>query len=202
MIRLLIALLFCLVNLNAFAENYFDKKLRISVPVPPGALVVKGNFLTPPSAEAEDALRQVFDENDADLKKLMEGTLFTIGYFSGPIENGADAHLDAKIVSVKKGSANQMAQFTNELIKREEKETRLMSFNFFEKSKEIFISNKKFLVSKGVLRIKQNGQVSFSMPIYYYVSEIKEGIVFYSLSGEEEKVAILEKAFLSSKFLK
>jgi len=197
MLKFLLAVSFCIGSVNAYADNYVDRELGITLAIPINAKVVKGNFLKGRSIEEEQAFIKVFETSENQIEEVLNSTIFTVGYFSGPIENGPDAAITASAVKVEKGKVDQVKQFTNELIKREEKENEFMAFKFFEKAKEVQISHHKFLVSRGVLEIKINGQVAFSMPIFYYVSKIKNHIGLFSLSGEEGKLKSLENSLLS-----
>jgi len=184
-------------NLNCFSSEYVNKHLGLRLNIPSGAQVVEENILKPLSEKELKEFLTVFDTNLKDFKKFINQTLFTLGYFSGPLEEGADASILVSIISTDDNA--EIRLITNQLIKSEEKENDFMSFKFTEKAKKTIISNNVFLVSKGILKIKYQGEVTFSMPIYYYMTKINNTIVLFTLSGIESKVIKLEESLLEMK---
>jgi len=184
-------------NLNCFSSEYVNNHLGLRLNIPSGAQVIEENILKPLSEKELKEFLTVFDTNLKDFKKFINQTLFTLGYFSGPIEEGADASILVSIIST--DDNEEIRLITNQLIKSEEKENDFMSFKFTEKAKKIIISNNVFLVSKGILKIKYQGEVTFSMPIYYYMTKINNTIVLFTLSGIESKVIKLENSLLEMK---
>jgi len=197
MSKILIILIFVFNSFNCFSAEYVNKHIGVKLNIPNGAVVTEGNTSKPLSDEELKAFSTVFEANPKDFKKALNQTLFTLGYFSGPIENGADASISASIISI--DGNDEITSTTNQLIKSEEKENDFMSFKFTEKSKKATISNNIFLVSKGILKIKSEGKVTFSMPIHYYMTKINNLIVLFILSGIESKMSNLEKSLLSMK---
>ncbi|MGN7437901.1 MAG: hypothetical protein ACTHOO_04580 [Alcanivorax sp.] len=184
---------------HCHASEYYNDKLKVTIPIPDGTQVVEGNKLKPMSEEEQDAFKKVFDADSQDIEQQLNQTIFTIGYYTGPTENGADASIAASAYPNDPTKENYVKEFATTLITSEEKETESMSLSFSEKLTPIKISQHNFLVSKGILSILSGGEAIFQMPIYYYVAEINNQILLFVISGEQEKANTLEESFLKMK---
>ena len=196
---LLTILTLFIANTICTGTEYVNKDLGFALTIPKGAKAVEGNPIKPLTETEEEAFNTVFGVNPEEIKKWQNNIVFSIGYYSGAIENGSDASLSASTYKVESSKKDQVEEFTKKLIESEENENQYMSFKFNQKAKIISISNKLFFVSKGVLKIKEGDKVTFSMPIYYYITKFKSFIVMFTLSGDEKLVKTLEISLLSIK---
>ncbi len=176
--------------------DYANKYLGVTLSIPNGAQITEGNPIRPLTSEEESAFKEVFNSDAESLKEALKKTIFTLGYYSGAIKEGADGSISATATPVKSNGENHAKKAAHALIYAEEKENKEMSFSFTEKAREIIISGIVFYVSKGDLKILQNKNVIFKMPIYFYIAEFNSLVVTFIISGNEEKVHILESTLL------
>ncbi len=183
---------------NVYAGMYLNKDLGIKLEIPKNARLVKGIAPLSLLSDEKASLEVVFEEGSDVWAETSMHELFTIGFYSGPIERGPDASV---VVSAIKDKSD-IYSYTEELIRPDEKTSEFMSFRFYEIKKIISISNNSFVVSKGNLDIRDNGKVTLTMPIYHFVTRIEPYLVVFSLSGEQAKVDRLEEMLLGMELVK
>ncbi len=195
MYRLLFVIFISFISTNyCIANDYQNPDLGIELLIPDGAKVTEGNRLKSFSNVEIAAFKKVFETDPGSIQDALNKTIFTIGYYDGPISEGPNGSL---VVSAVPAMTNDIKVFLSSLLGAEEKETESMSFRFSEQGTDLKISGRNFVVSKGKLKIIQNQVPIFEMPIYYYITEIDSKFVSFTISGNAERVASLEKSLLA-----
>jgi len=195
MYQLLIVFLITFISANyCFATDYNNQGLGVELSIPEGAKVVEGNELKSFSKEETIAFKKVFETDPAAIQEALNKTIFTIGYYDGPISEGPNGSI---MVSAVPAITKDIGSFSSSLLGKEEQKTESMSFKFSEQGTNVIISGRNFVVSKGNLKIIQNKVPIFEMPIFYYITEIDSKFVTFTISGNKERVASLEKSLLA-----
>jgi len=196
MYQLLIVFLIAFTSINyCFAGDYNNQDLGVKLSIPDGAKVVEGNRLQPFSKEEMLAFKKVFETDPAAMQEALNKTVFTIGYYDGPISEGPNGSI---MVAVVPAVTTDIESFSSSLLGGgEEQKTESMRFKFSEFGANVTISERKFIVSKGRLTIIQNRMPVFEMPMIYYITEIDSKFVTFTISGNDERVPSLEQSILA-----
>ena len=173
--------------------------MGITLSIPDGAQIVEGAPVNPLTSEEEVAFETVFESDPETLQQQFNKIIFTLGFYLGPIEEGADGSIAVSAISIDPDIQNHAKDLALSMLASEEAETDSMSFSFIEKLNEIKISEYDFFVSKGILKLFQDNEIMFEMPINYYLAEFNGLVVTFTVSGNKENVRILEKSLLEMK---
>lgn len=189
----LIFLIVTLISISSYADSrtYSNKEYGFSLNIPSGVQVVE-NSKQELSEEELSGLIATFGVSKEQLLDEMNSTFLTIGYYSGPIKDGADSsiivrHIDWPGVTDKA----KIESYSRALIEGEEKDTSELSIKFPEKAILVDLSGKLFARSTAFLNIKNNGKVIFSMPTIYYVTSSRKGVLRFTVSGEVDQITTL-----------